>query len=519
MALLLVAAAAGLVLLGITGSLAPSLLITLLPATSTAHTFASLFWGLIIGGILFAILLFLRQYTLLATIVVALHLYVDWYLGLLAMAQVIALLLLLIFFMARSPDYPWTEPRLLWLWLLYLGLGLFPAIQGSRILKDFFFYYPNTIVGALLIFWLGHLVARDIASLRTLFQFLTSFAALLALHTIILGLTGKFLLSSGSVDAYVAQQGNYFSNDIGVNRYGGFFIDPNWNGTFFAMMIFVSFGLLLQSSSWPGKLFYLGTTLIMLPALLFTYSAGALLATGAGILCFIILAGDARYRIQIPFCLLMVTSFAVFIFPDQVGRILQRSSGGNLPLRMGAWETALAVIAANPLTGVGIGLTNYLLRAEPFRVAAQYIPLDHPHESYLEMGAMAGLPFLFVFLLLLTFAVRQALRYWMAADKSTRTLLGGGIAAIVALSVNSLTINAWTLPPIAELGWLILGALSSPLLARYIAPIKSQKDANSLIKTQVQSTKERTVLTQPLSFSAATLKTQTSRQAQRKDEM
>jgi len=42
-------------------------------------------------------------------------------------------------------------------------------------------------------------------------------------------------------------------------------------------------------------------------------------------------------------------------------------------------------------------------------------------------------------------------------NTETRVLLSAGIAAIVALSVNSFSINAWTLPPLAAAGWIILG--------------------------------------------------------------
>jgi len=71
-----------------------------------------------------------------------------------------------------------------------------------------------------------------------------------------------------------------------------------------------------------------------------------------------------------------------------------------------------------------------------------------------------------VFLALLLFALWQAWRNWIQVDKDTRCLLGGGIATIVALSVNSVSINGWTLPPLAAIGWLVLGAISSFMIIR-----------------------------------------------------
>ena len=66
---------------------------------------------------------------------------------------------------------------------------------------------------------------------------------------------------------------------------------------------------------------------------------------------------------------------------------------------------------------------------------------------------------------------------WVLVDKDTRPLLCGGIAAIVALSLNSFSINGWTLPPLAAIGWIILGVISSPLLAKSLKS-ERQKSKN-----------------------------------------
>ena len=51
-----------------------------------------------------------------ATIVLAVHLYVDWFLGLHLVGILMALVLLFVYYFGRSPDRPWVEPRALWLW-------------------------------------------------------------------------------------------------------------------------------------------------------------------------------------------------------------------------------------------------------------------------------------------------------------------------------------------------------------------------------------------------------------------
>lgn len=88
---------------------------------------------------------------------------------------------------------------------------------------------------------------------------------------------------------------------------------------------------------------------------------------------------------------------------------------------------------------------------------------------------MGGLPVFIIFMALMLFALCLAMRNWRLVDVRTRSLLGGGIAAVIALSINSVSINGWTLPPLAAIGWLILGVISSPLLAKSLSSEVTQE--------------------------------------------
>lgn len=425
-------------------------------------------WALIIGAIVFAILLVVRQDQVAAIVIVAIHLYIDWYVGLSLVAHVLAVALLVIFFLARSPRYPWAEPRVLWLWVVFLAITVSPAIRGALTPRDTLNYYPNIILGALIMFWLGTAIGRDTVSVRRFLQALSVFATLIAIHTLIQAVLGITLLDTTHFDTYLTTVSNYeLVSGVAIYRLGSFFVDPNWNGTFLAMMLFIPLGLFVECRSLLAKIFYLAEILLILPALLFTYSAGAWVGAFAGAVTFIILSGRARYRLQFTILLGIAGAVIIICFPTQLALLVQHATGPDeVTLRTGAWETALRVIAAYPLTGVGLGRVAYQLRAEPFRVPAQLVPVDHPHNAYLEYGAMGGLPVLFVFLALLLFAIWQALRNWTYADARGRSLLGGGIAAIIALSINSVSIDGWTLPPLVAISWLLLGVLSSPLLMK-----------------------------------------------------
>lgn len=449
-------------------------------------------WGVGVGGIVLFLTLALRWYSLAAIIVLAVHIYIDWYLALYIVAPVMTVCLLFILFLGRSAEYPWTRPRGLWLWGLFLALSLYPAWLGADNYYDAAFYYPNIIVGALLFFWLGSVLARNGLAARIIFQLLTGLGTLIALHTIIQAVTGITLLGTASHDTFLAGVSNYQLSGTGIPRVGSFFVDPNWDGAFFATMIFIPLGLLFARSSAFEKLLYALAVFLMLLALLFTYSNGAWLGTFAGAIVFVLVVGRLRYRLLLPIIIIMAAILLEVFFPTQISHQIQHATEpSEVTLRLGIWQTALAVIKANPLTGLGLGHYAYLQRAEIYRVPAQYIAQDHPHNSFLEFAAMAGIPVMLAFTAVLVFTLRQAFRNWARADARVRVLIGAGIASASALTVNSLTINGWTLPPLAALGWLILGVIASPLLLQ--SSPGTSKQLPESVQQDEESAEEREV--------------------------
>jgi O-antigen ligase len=453
------------------GMLLPFIISRVLPGVvnigGNIPMFGPVFWGLVIGAIIMALILLLRQHEFAATIVIAASIILDWYLHTFIVALLMALALLLIFFLARSSRYPWAVPRALWLWALFLVLTIFAAYRGALTIYEGVSYYSSITLGALIMFWLGTVIARSVASIRRFFKALTGFSALLAIHAIIEATTGKFLFWSSSNDSYLASQ-SYFIliHGLDIHRIETFFLNPDWAGTFFAFMLFIALGLFVSGESLLEKFLYLTEASLMVGALFFTYTYGAWIGACVGIIVLVVFVGDMRNRVQLSSVLLLFVVVLIVYFSVQVDLLQRRFDTNDALIRIGAWQTALRVINAFPMTGIGLGLNNYLERAEPYRVPTQFYPLAHPLNSYLELAAGGGLPILLVFVALLSFALCLALRNWARADARTRALLGGCIAAVFAWSSDSLTNNIWTLPPLAALGWVILGVISSPLLSR-----------------------------------------------------
>lgn len=469
----------------IRGQFSPSLILSILalPVALLLGTVISRFnpvYGLAIAGALVMVIIVLFRWDeLTVTLIVAVHLYIDFYLALHLVGILMALVLLLAYYFGRSADHPWVWPRPLWLWALFLVLTIYPAIYGGQFMAwDAASFYPSDVLGAFLLFWLGSIIAKDISTLRRVFQLLSIFAALVAIHTIIEATTGVFLFATAHEDLHLLTASNLDIIGSNARRASSFFTDPNWNSCFLATMFFLPLGLFMECKSLLGKFLFLAEMAVILVALLFTYSNGSWVALLGGVIAFVFWVGSQRLRLTWIIFTALIALLILVLFRSQLAVQFQHASTPNeLSLRLGAWETGLRVIEAFPLFGVGLGGQAYLIRANPYVVAAQAVPLPHPHDTYLQWGAMAGIPVMVIFLLLMGYAFWYSWRNWRAIDIRYRPLLGGGITALITLSVNSVSIDGWTNFAIALISWLIFGMLASPLLHNTLKMTGDRRDS------------------------------------------
>jgi len=356
---------------------------------------------------------------------------------------------------------------------------------GAFSLTNSLGYYLEVILSPFIMFWLGNIIAKDTSAIRRVFQALAFLAAILALHTIIEATTGKFLFESARAQASLLQNSN-FQLQPGVSRSGSFFGNPNGNGAFLATCFFLPLGLFIESTRIWTKVLHLVEMLVILLALMFTYSNGSWIATLAGLLIFLFLVGRVRYSVLLTLLIVSLAGIALAVFPARIAiQLAHAKDQGDLSLHLGAWQTAFRVLMAYPLFGVGLGNQAYLALAEPYRVSAQTKPLAEPDNSYLQWGAIAGIPTMLIFLLLLGLVFWFAWRNWLAVDARYRVLFAGGICALIALSVNSLTVDGWTSPIDVQFpGWLIAGIVASPLIIRHLDlhPIAAVNNIHARLK-------------------------------------
>jgi O-antigen ligase len=437
------------------------------------------------GAIMLVIILLLRLDELIVVMIIAVHILIDVYLNfdVFQVAMLMALLLLFACYFGRSVDHPWTGPRLIWLWGLFLILTIYPTIYGGAFkLTNSIASYLNLVLSAFIMFWLGNIIAKDFSAVRRVFQLLSILAALIAIHTIIEATTGIFLFKSASAEASLIQYSQFQAQGTaGVSRFGSFFINPNGNGVFLATSFFLPLGLFMESEQLWAKLFYLLESLLILLAVMFTYSTGSWISVLVGIVVFMFLVGRIRKSMLLLMLVVTLAIIASIVFPTQITAQLSHANSQSDRLdHLGTIQTAVRVIEAYPLFGVGLGDQAYLVRSNPYLSPAQPRPQAEPDNSYLHWGAMAGIPVAIVFLLLLGNAFWLSWRNWRTTATRYHPLLGGGIVALIALSINSLVVDGWTGPAgTASLGWLIAGIVSSPLIACCLR----QQSAPSVYKT------------------------------------
>lgn len=424
-------------------------------------------------ALILAWVLALRADVFTAAVIIFTQLLIDYY-QLIAMPKGFPFvsLLMTVILLALVCGTHWRE-RLrdalpeLWIWAVFIVL-IALAIPRSYDVKDAIIYALNIAVTACAAWLVGTLVITDRARLRQLVTWLTLIGTCIAVHTIIEARTGIFLLATPHLRTYLASE-NFFLLDVGgTHRAGSLLFNPDSNGAFLALMLFLPAGLLFSATLWRVRVLCALAMIAIILALLFTYTTAAWVAAAVGVVVFVLLAGRGWARVGF-FALVIVATGGVFLaLPRQMDLLIKHATGpNNLTLRKGAWQTALNIIHAYPLTGIGLGTgTPYVIRDAPFRSKLEFTILTHPHNSYLELAALAGVPVLLVFLVLLGRWVLGALRNYRLADRQYRPLIAGVIAALTALSVHAFADATWTLPPLVPLGWMLAGAISSRALRR-----------------------------------------------------
>lgn len=443
--------------------------------------------ALAIGGLaIFAIVVYLyrtAQFTLWGAGLVVIAILVDWYRivtvpGFVPVATTaLGLLLLALIFLTQTRAFPWLRVPSLAVWIAILLITAIEIPRGGDI-TDSAAYYIEIFVNGAIAYTVGVQVVRDVVTLRRLYAGLGVFAIVIALHAIVQAVTGSFLLLNASVGDFLVSKSNYTLSGTTTVRVGSFLINPDNLGAFLVLSIPLVLGLSATSRSWRARATWLTGAFLLAIALLFTYSNASWAAFAVSLVFFLFLLGSGRQRVYLLGFLCALSVGLALAFPQKLQVLITHATNPReYALRLAIWRTGINLIAANPLAGVGLGPHAYQAHENAYRVPEQDILVGHPHNSFLEIAAAAGLPVLILLLVIYGGAIWRALRSFLAAQHLDRLLIGAGIASALAFTVNSLATPDLTLRPLVVTDWLILGAVSSPaLLAAVWHPVRQGGD-------------------------------------------
>ncbi|MDH7601575.1 MAG: O-antigen ligase family protein [Armatimonadota bacterium] len=227
-------------------------------------------------------------------------------------------------------------------------------------------------------------------------------------------------------------------------RLFGTFLNPGYFAGYLVVAIPVTLGVFLSSTRLIGC-FVAGTGLVMeVSALLLT---GTKLAVLALVVAMLMMLADITIlkkltRSQLLRCALilvvLVPCFVLFSAP-LTERVKEAGAGGtqvhSTRFRIYVWRSALQMIRENPVVGLGPG--TFEVAYPRYAIAG---PTKHAHQSYLQVGAEAGVPALLALLAAVVLVFRDYLRVF----RRERGVSGG---APVADNGSRLPLEEWYIFP------------------------------------------------------------------------
>jgi O-antigen ligase len=248
----------------------------------------------------------------------------------------------------------------------------------------------------------------------------------------------------------------------------GMFEQPNPYAGYLGLSIPIGLGVLagglrpgVYHSRWRWSVLAGGTSILMLAAMVMSWSRGAWLglAAAAGAMAVVALLRTQKRLLFVTLAALVVAggllvgglvrvpSSVVQRVADLVPFLTVKDVRGmevtdaNYAVleRMAHWQAAVSMWADHPWFGVGIG--NYEVAYPRYALPTWNEPLGHAHNYYLNIGAEAGLAGLLAYLLVWSIAWTGA---WRACRYASGWLWGvalGILGIIVHLCVHSLFDN------------------------------------------------------------------------------
>jgi O-antigen ligase len=220
----------------------------------------------------------------------------------------------------------------------------------------------------------------------------------------------------------------------------------------------VPFSLALPLSDRPRRAYFAAITIVLLVAVIGTFSGGGWLGTAAAVIVVVWLRWGGKPALGLT--VLAGGAAVVALAVLRIERIASRidPTRGTGFIRVKLWEASLAMVRDHPILGIGLDNFLYKYRQEYLPAEAAMEPnLSHPHNWVLHFWLSLGLLGLVaVIWLLLQFlgGIRATLA--RSTDPSARALAIGAAGSMASFLVHGAVDNSYFLPDMALIFWFTL---------------------------------------------------------------
>lgn len=275
--------------------------------------------------------------------------------------------------------------------LAYALISVSMSAELAYLRKDLWFYMQYVI--PMTFFMIARRLDWSDHDMRVLFAWLTVAGAI----TAVIGVAQLYL----GITLFVPSESSTHADDRAV----GTFTNPSE----FATVLSMCFLLTLLQYSWYRdaliRFVLLGAMLAMAIAIVIAKTRAPWLGLACAIGIIFLRDRSVRPLITVGTVLACVGLVALWsLMADQIGMEDRVTNVDTMHSRIINWATSINMIVHNPLFGIGFGYNAYLLERDPYMIAVGSIAvqdgvsLSTPHNEFLSVGVLLGIPGLCMFI-------------------------------------------------------------------------------------------------------------------------
>jgi len=247
--------------------------------------------------------------------------------------------------------------------------------------------------------------------------------------------------------------------EAGLRRIRGFYGSPNNLALFLGRAIPVSLAFALFWSR--ARLIWIVSASIMTAAMLLTFSVGGWVAVA---LAALVVAGlHSRRTLEVAAGVGVVLLLGGGVIGARIPRIASHFNfqSGTTFVRLDVWQSAVNMLAAHPIRGIGLdNFLYYYQHGYRLPTAWEDPNLSHPHNLILDFWLSLGIQGLVLLGVLLARFLHEVWLCWQTSSAEVRALFAGAVGAMVDIVAHGFVDNSFFLPDLAVLFWLMFAIVA-----------------------------------------------------------